>query len=37
MFIIKHLKCIDCGKDVYYQPDRDLYLCISAYCDGVNK
>jgi len=31
MFVIKHLKCIDCERDVYYNATQDLYMCM--VCD----
>ena len=35
MFIIKHLKCIDCERDVYYNATKDLYVCMM--CDAKER
>ena len=27
MFVIKGIRCIDCERDIYYNPTKDLYVC----------
>jgi len=31
MFVIKGIRCIDCERDIYYNPTKDLYVC--KVCD----